>query len=68
MRASIKLTLGEPHLRALLRGGIVKTASQGVMVQMILKDIGFDVIQECFNDAKDGINPYVGHEEKSNDR
>ena len=67
MRASIKLSLGEEHLRALIRGGEVKTSSQGVEVRMILKDIGFVRIQECLDDAKAGKETYSGFTEKSND-
>lgn len=63
----MKLTLGEEHMRALIRGGEVKTSSQGVVVRLLLKDIGFDVIQTCLNDAKDGIDTYKGYEETSND-
>jgi hypothetical protein len=63
VRANIKLTLGEPHLRALIRGGEVKIMEKGVVVRMILKDIGFGVIQGCLDDAKAGIDHYKPYEE-----
>jgi hypothetical protein len=64
MRANVKITLDEPHLSALLRGGEVKVTVQGVIVRMILKDIGFEVIGKCLHDAIDRKDHYVGYEDK----
>lgn len=63
MRANVKITLGEPHLRALIRGGEVKVTVQGVIVRMILSDIGWPIIQDALDDAQAGNHHYVGYED-----
>lgn len=57
---SIKITLDEPHLRALIRGGEVKVTVQGVIVKMILSDIGFSVIDNIVDDTRDRKDHMVG--------
>ncbi len=64
MRANVKITLGEPHIRALIRGGEVKVTVQGVIVRMILEDVGFAFIQDMLDDAKIGVEHYKGYEDK----
>lgn len=64
MRAAVKITLGEPHLRTLIRGGELQVWRNGVLVRMILSDIGWPVIQKCLDDAIDGKDHYVGYEDK----
>lgn len=64
MRAAVKITLGEPHIRALIRGGEVKITRQGVVVRMILSDVGFTVIEDALLDAMSGKDHYLGYEDK----
>ena len=54
MRANVQIALGEKHLDALIRGAEVKVTVQGVIVRMILSDIGFHVIQRVLDDARLG--------------
>jgi len=61
---SVRITLGEPHLRALIRGGIVKVETEDVEVQMILSDIGFDLAQKILDDSKSRKDRWVGYEDK----
>lgn len=60
----IRIKLEEPELRALLRGGelTLKSDRQNATVIMILSDIGFDEVQNCLNDAKNGKDHYKPHE------
>lgn len=64
MRANVKIVLGEPHIRALIRGGEVKVTIQGVIVRMILSDIGFNSIESAVDDAVLGKEIRQGYEDK----
>lgn len=64
MRANVKIAFDEPHLRALIRGGEVEVTVKGVIVRIILRDIGFGTIQNMLNDADDGRDTYKGYKDK----
>jgi hypothetical protein len=65
MRARVRISLGEPHLLSLLRGGVVTVMQQGVMVELTLRDIGFHVIRQTVETAAQGPGPEpVNYEDK----
>lgn len=54
MRAAVQITLGKTELEALIRGAEVHIWRKGVLVRMILSDIGFEVIEGLVQEAREG--------------
>lgn len=58
MKTEICLILDEPALKSLLLGGEVTIKDGGLIIKMILRDIGFDRIEKILADAMAGIDHY----------
>lgn len=56
----LKAAFGEPEIRTLMRGGILTLKFPGQTIELILNDIGWDLIQEALTDAENGIDHYKG--------